>query len=63
MTTNAVEKPATGCGCVRGVTLCPEAQRLWLETSAAYETACRRDWWRDYDRLRQAYRAHVEAAG
>lgn len=71
--TNAVEKPATGCGCVIANTdasvLCPSGRRLHAATGEAwrrYEEASAGDAvayaWLDYKNAREAWRTHVEAA-
>lgn len=72
---NAVEKPATGCGwgChVAADVRCPTGMRLWDEVEAAYRRYI--DGWpyatgreelratKDYAGAYRAYRAHVEAS-
>lgn len=74
--TNAVEKPATGCGCQPAIPAadgrwCEEGTRLWDAVLDAYQRYIRR--WpygtgreelratKDYGAAWKAYRAHIEA--
>lgn len=74
---NAVEKPATGCGCGYGTpppdSECPVGENLWNAVLDAYQRYIRR--WpdedasrelhaiRDYRTTWEAWRAHVEDSG
>lgn len=55
------------CGCDfagTGGEMCPEAMRLAEAVAAAYARGAQSSprSWEEYDRAREAYRAHVEAA-
>lgn len=60
---NAVEKPATGCGCNLKGKLCPEGERLYQATAAAWRRMRSGKALRaEYEQACEPYRAHVEAS-
>lgn len=71
---NAVEKPATGCGCKRNmygkVDMCPEGRRLSRVALQEAERATQMwgrcalsdEEWKDFDTAYHAWRAHIEAS-
>ena len=49
------------CGCIRGQTLCPAAERLWRTATLAYQAGAAA--WESYQDALEQYRAHFETEG